>query len=73
MNTKELTEATEKIGLFIKNAIPEKLSSEIQYEYFLETHTLLTSLIHAATEYDQRVIDLIDGYDAQKFKEALGL
>lgn len=68
----QLTEALGKIGTAVKDHVPE-INDDDEYDFYLEVHHSLRELSEIMAEFDQTIIDLIDGYDAQKFKEALGL
>lgn len=68
----QLTEALGKISTVIREHVPE-INDEEEYDFYLEVHHSLKELSEAIGHFDQTIIDLIDGYDAKKFKEALGL
>jgi len=51
----------------------EPIVDDKEYKEHIDLHELLRQTASITSEMDQLVIDKMDGYDAQKFKEALGL
>jgi uncharacterized protein YacL (UPF0231 family) len=73
MSQSAITEAITSLEHSLSTVGTNPIKDDEEYKYFVDLHELLRQAANLTSELDQLVIDKMDGYDAQKFKEALGL
>lgn len=73
MNQSAIKEIIQKLQETLSSLGTTPIKDDEEYKYYIDIHEMLRKAASVVSEIDQIAIDKMDGYDAQKFKEALGL